>query len=129
MVIAKQMETMEASGISKYMTATEKYDEILRTTKLLITDYSSICMGTVLINKPVVFYAYDLDSYNENRSFYYDYESTVPGPVAHNMNELGKVLRAFEFREDKRLKFRTMMFGDDKDINGDATKKMLDQIL
>ncbi|MBQ1545668.1 MAG: CDP-glycerol glycerophosphotransferase family protein [Clostridia bacterium] len=98
-------------------------------TDLLITDYSSICMGTVLINKPVVFYAYDLDSYNENRSFYYDYESTVPGPVAHNMNELGKVLRAFEFREDKRLKFRTMMFGDDKDINGDATKKMLDQIL
>lgn len=54
-LIAKQMETMEASGISKYMIATEKYDEILRTTKLLITDYSSISYDAFYRGTNIIF--------------------------------------------------------------------------
>ncbi len=48
----------------------------------LITDYSSICMGFALLEKPCVFFAPDLESYKRARDFYFDYASYVPGPVA-----------------------------------------------
>lgn len=47
----------------------------------LITDYSSICMDFALLEKPCVFFAFDLERYKASRDFYFDYASYVPGPV------------------------------------------------
>lgn len=47
----------------------------------LITDYSSICMDFALLEKPCVFFAFDLERYKAARDFYFDYETYVPGPV------------------------------------------------
>ena len=47
----------------------------------LITDYSSICMDFALLEKPCVFFAFDLEHYKASRDFYFDYETYVPGPV------------------------------------------------
>ena len=47
----------------------------------LITDYSSICMDFALLEKPCVFFAFDLENYKAARNFYFDYASYVPGPV------------------------------------------------
>ena len=47
----------------------------------LITDYSSICMGFALLQKPCAFFAFDLEKYKAARDFYFDYASYVPGPV------------------------------------------------
>lgn len=54
----------------------------------VITDYSSICMDFVLLDKPCVFFAPDLDEYTSRRPFYFDYRSYVPGEIAADMAEL-----------------------------------------
>ena len=54
-LIAKQMAGMEDSSISKYITVSEKYDEILRNTKLLITDYSSISYDAFYRGTNIIF--------------------------------------------------------------------------
>ena len=130
-VSRKSLEGISGSTILKNsvadLTDWPDSNELCYLSDLLITDYSSICMNFVLLNKPTVFYAYDLDNYKDARNFYYDYETTVPGPVAHNMNELGKVLRNAEFRADKLAAYRKLQFGDE--VKGDATKQLLDQIL
>ncbi len=41
----------------------------------LVTDYSSTVVEYVLLDKPIILFAYDLDKYD--RGFYRDYRSTV----------------------------------------------------
>ena len=89
---------------------------------VLVTDYSSICMNNALLHKPVVFYAYDLDTFEGARNFYYPYEETVGGPVVKTMDELCRVFREQDFRTEKLEAFRKLHFGD---FEGGATAALL----
>ncbi|KRM73112.1 CDP-glycerol glycerophosphotransferase family protein [Lacticaseibacillus brantae] len=60
----------------------------------LITDYSSVFFDYALLNRPMVFYAYDLAKYGDQlRGFYYDYPTFVPGPVVENQTDLFAALQ------------------------------------
>lgn len=49
---------------------------------IFMTDYSSAMFYALLLNKPLVFYAPDLDSYLERTAgIFIDYRGTVPGPI------------------------------------------------
>ena len=61
---------------------------------LLVTDYSSVCMDFALLGKPCVFYAFDLDRYASDRSFYADYTTYVPGAVAETFPQLLSAIRS-----------------------------------
>ncbi len=62
---------------------------LLRHTDALITDYSSVFFDFVLVDRPIVFFAYDLESYQaHDRSLYDPYESVACGPVATSYEEL-----------------------------------------
>ena len=67
----------------------------------VITDYSSVCMDFALLSKPCVFYAFDLAEYEVERSFYFDYKTYVPGPVAENFEDL---LEAIEKSDEHNYK-------------------------
>ena len=57
----------------------------------MVTDYSSVFFDFVLTDKPMVFLAPDLTEYrDDNRGFYLDYTSTVPGPVCLTTSEVVK---------------------------------------
>ena len=61
---------------------------ILPFTDVLITDYSSVMFDYALLNRPILFFTYDLDFYKENlRDFYFDI-NTVPGPLIETTEEL-----------------------------------------
>ena len=87
---------------------------------VMITDYSSICMNMALLDKPMVFYAYDLDSFA--RDFYFPYD-TVGGPIAKTMDELCAVFTTRNFQEEKRAHFRELHFGTP---TPGATARLLD---
>ncbi|MGN8218723.1 CDP-glycerol glycerophosphotransferase family protein [Halococcus morrhuae DSM 1307] len=61
---------------------------ILPKTDALITDYSSVYFDYLLLDKPIVFYPFDLDDYRSKRGFYLDYEAVTPGPIASDFDEL-----------------------------------------
>ncbi|UPW00683.1 CDP-glycerol glycerophosphotransferase family protein [Halorussus gelatinilyticus] len=67
--------------------ATDVYP-FLRYADALVTDYSSVYFDYLLLDRPVVFYAYDRDEYRARRGFYFDYESVAPGPVADSFEDL-----------------------------------------
>lgn len=70
----------------------------LRFTDALITDYSSVFFDYLLLDKPVVFYAYDLDAYQRlSRTLYDRYEDVTPGPKVSTPAELTEaVIRLLE---------------------------------
>ena len=50
-------------------------------------------MAAVRLDKPIVFFPYDLDWYCSNESgLYYNYEEYVPGPICQNSLELVEVV-------------------------------------
>lgn len=63
-------------------------EELLMSADVCVTDYSSIVFEYSLLKKPILFYAYDLDAYYDERGFYYSYEEFVPGPIVKTMEEL-----------------------------------------
>jgi CDP-glycerol glycerophosphotransferase (TagB/SpsB family) len=66
---------------------------ILRHTDALISDYSSIFFDYLLLDRPLVFYPYDLDDYRTySRALYDDYDTVTPGPKAYDVAGLHRVL-------------------------------------
>lgn len=88
---------------------------------LLITDYSSTIVEYVLLDKPIVLYAFDLDKYD--RGFYRDYETTVPGIVAHTENELIKAVMLDQKDSNRRRDFIRLQY-DYQD--GEASRRIMD---
>lgn len=61
---------------------------------VLITDYSSIFFDYLLLDRPIIFFPYDLDTYLEkDRDMYFDYETITPGDKCKNQHELELRLR------------------------------------
>ena len=52
-------------------------EEMLYIADCVIADYSAIVFEAALLNKPMCFYAFDLDEYMASRSFYLDYEKDM----------------------------------------------------
>ena len=50
-----------------------------------------------ILNKPMCFYAFDLDEYMASRSFYLDYEKDMPGAICKDVDEVETVLKDFRF--------------------------------
>lgn len=71
---------LEASNIQLY--------ELLNAGDLLVTDYSSVYMDFLLLNKPVMFIPSDLKKYEETRGFWLTpYEFWAPGPKVRTQVE------------------------------------------
>ncbi len=78
-------------------------NDLLVVTDLLITDYSSIPFEFALLNKPMIFFAYDLEEYADSRGFWENYQQLVPGPVVNNTDVLVQCIREnyFELHQVK----------------------------
>lgn len=76
-------------------------NHLLAIADLLITDYSSIPFEFSLLNKPMIFYAYDLEEYTKDRGFWEDYEQLVPGPVVKSTEKLIEIIQNEKFDLNK----------------------------
>lgn len=81
---------------------------------MVISDYSSLVFEYSLLNRPMIFFAYDYKQYNNTRSYYYKYEDFVPGPVVKSDDELiDVILNGVDMRKiaDFREKFMSACDG------------------
>jgi len=64
---------------------------------VLVTDYSSVFFDFATLRRPMVFFAYDLESYRDDlRGFYLDYETDLPGPVVTSESALYDALLSLD---------------------------------
>ena len=77
---------------------------------VLITDYSSVCMDFALLSKSCIFFAFDLEAYEKERSFYFDYESYVPGPVTGDFSSVIEEIKNPRENGEKLRSFRDFNF-------------------
>lgn len=101
-------------------------NKLLCVAHYVISDYSSIPFEFALLEKPQIFYPYDLGKYKMERGFWTDYNELVPGPIVSTDDELVYVLQKDEFDMERIKEFSTSwnMFSD-----GHASGKLADYLL
>ena len=67
-------------------------EKLLCAADILVTDYSSVIFEYALLDKPMIFYATDLDSYINERDFYYPYKDFIPGKLVTCQDDLKNAL-------------------------------------
>ena len=88
---------------------------ILPSVDVLITDYSSVYFDFLLLDRPIIFFCYDLDSYlTEDRGFIFDFESMTPGTKVKTQHalhaELATVIAGKDSHHIWREQVRTAVF-------------------
>ncbi|WP_051451238.1 bifunctional glycosyltransferase/CDP-glycerol:glycerophosphate glycerophosphotransferase [Actinospica robiniae] len=63
--------------------------ELFLASDVLITDYSSLMFDYAHLERPMLFFTYDLEHYRDTlRGFYFDFQEQSPGPLLSTSDEL-----------------------------------------
>lgn len=112
--------------VSRY----DSIDDLLLISDVVITDYSSLMFDYALLDRPMIFYVYDLEDYRDNlRGFNIDLETEAPGPLYKTTAEVESALRnldelkheyagAFQQFKDKFLTYE----------HGDACERVYNEV-
>lgn len=99
-------------------------EDMILTADICISDYSSMIFEYSLFEKPMIFFAYDLEDYNDWRGFYYNYDELTPGPVVDNTENIIGYIENIETEFDKEavINFKEKFMAS---CDGHATKRIL----
>lgn len=75
-------------------------ERLLAIADICITDYSSIGFEYALLERPIAFFAFDLEDYLDNRGMYWDYDELTPGPICRSTGELVDYIENIDERFD-----------------------------
>ncbi len=87
------------------MSAAGDINDLLPCIDILITDYSSVIYEFSLFRRPMLFFAYDRDSYAAIRGFQSDYDDFAPGRICTTFDELEDAIRKQDFQLEKVDRF------------------------
>jgi len=69
--------------------------ELLPYVDILLTDYSSIWIDYLLLDRPIVFIPYDLEDYKRTKGLFLDFEKNTPGYKANSYKEFETQLETY----------------------------------
>ncbi|MBS4200620.1 CDP-glycerol glycerophosphotransferase family protein [Bacillus sp. FJAT-49732] len=104
---------------------------LLKYTDILLTDYSSCYTDFLLLDRPVLFYCYDLELYlQKSNEMYFNYFDVTPGPKVNHFQELLRELeQSMEnpdfYKEDRK---RVLSIFYSKENQQEVLQKQIDYI-
>jgi len=101
-------------------------NDLLLITDVLITDYSSVCFEFALLNKPMIFFGFDVEEYIRTRDFYYDFFDFIPGPLVRTTDEMIETIKEEKYFMEKIKPFVDYFFDD---TLGKASKNVVDEVI
>jgi len=103
--------------------------ELYLVSDMLVTDYSSVMFDYSILNRPMIFFAYDLSRYRDSiRGFYFDFLAEAPGPITTDTKGLTDIILSGAYRQynDRLQVFRQKFNHADQ---GDASQRVVDLII
>ena len=119
----------DISSQGKYIDVSdfESEQELMLISDMLITDYSSIMIEYAILNRPIIFFTYDLEDYLANeRGFYYNFKTTVPGPIVYSSDELINIIHDDDFDRSRISEFAKTQLDV---IDGKSSERIVDFLL
>jgi CDP-glycerol glycerophosphotransferase (TagB/SpsB family) len=99
-----------------YYSSSGDIQPLLRASDLLITDYSSVYMDYLLLDRPVIFFPYNYEQYMKSQEgLLFDYISMTPGPICYSQDRLQETIAnyALGHKDDfagKRTEIKKLAF-------------------
>ena len=106
--------------VSKY----DDINELYIISDILITDYSSVFFDYAILERPILFYMYDMEEYRDEMRGFYLNINQLPGPIVRDEKELINVIR-----EMKTCDMRSFNNEYNKMNDGQASLRLVDLIL
>lgn len=128
--VANRIDISQFEGFAYNVSDYDDINDLYIISDMLITDYSSVFFDYANLDKPMIFYMYDLDEYKNNiRDFYIDI-AELPGPIYKDEMELiqgiknsDKIEKTFS---EKYCEFKKKFnYLDD----GHATERVLKEVI
>lgn len=127
-------DNLDLSKFKGFAYDVSKYDDIAELyliSDILITDYSSVFFDFANLRRPILYYTYDLEKYeNVLRGFYIDIHSEVPGPLLKTTDEvIDSILNIESVKEEYADKYDAFYDRFCSIEDGNASKRIIDEIL
>ncbi|QHA93640.1 CDP-glycerol glycerophosphotransferase family protein [Bacillus sp. N1-1] len=125
---------IQLEGYEDFVYNVSSYDDIQELyliSNLLITDYSSVMFDYANLNRPMIFFAYDMPRYaTQVRGFYFDFQKEAPGPIViseeklfHAIDNIDRIQQTYR----KKYKDFTSKFCHLDD--GKAARRTIEEVL
>ena len=101
-------------------------NELMIASDILITDYSAIAFDYSILCKPILCYAYDYDTYLNERGTYFDIDKKYPNKSCRNEDELLDRIKTLSFEAEcaNTKKFRDKFI----EFSGAATEQCVNSL-
>lgn len=126
--------SMDISGFEDFAYDVSNYSNIsdlYLISDLLVTDYSSVFFDYAYLKRPIVFFPYDYEVYeDELRGFYLDYKKDLPGAIAYNSETLRQeIIQGLDLPDMENNPIFMKFYNRFCKISaGDASKQIVDKI-
>lgn len=105
--VASPLTGLRKSGRVIDVSSYDPVEELALAADALVTDYSSIMFDYANLDRPIVIYADDWETYAKTRGVYFDLMAERPGPVARTQEELAEIFVSGAWLAPDATKART----------------------
>ncbi|KUN01511.1 transferase [Streptomyces yokosukanensis] len=103
---ASPLSGLRRSGRIIDVSSYDPVEELCLAADALVTDYSSIMFDYANLDRPIVVYADDWETYRTTRGVYFDLMAEHPGQVARTQEELTEIFASGAWRDESAAKAR-----------------------
>ena len=100
-------------------------NDLLTVADVLVTDFSSVIFDYFLLDKPVVYFIYDRENYQENRGLYFDFKHYLYGEVTFDRQSLAAAIKAEKTCKGSRDAFKEKFM---KACDGRSTERVIEWV-
>lgn len=128
--IADKLDLRDYKGFAVDVSRYDDIAELYLISDILITDYSSVFFDFANLRRPILFYTYDLDKYqNMLRGFYIDIHTEVPGPLVFTTEEIiDKIKNIDKLNEEYKERYDEFYERFCSVDDGNASKRIVEKV-
>lgn len=101
-------------------------NELMMISDIMITDYSSAIFEYSLLERPMMFFASDYYDYIDERGFYIDFRTDLPGKVYTDTLSMAHDIKNGNFEIEKVKKFKKQTF---EVADGKASERFVNELI
>lgn len=118
---------LDKGQIGEKYTVSKKYNtyDLLKIADYIITDYSAVAFEASILNKPLYFYVYDINEYENARGINIDLFNEMNSSTSESIKEILKSIENDKYNYNELEKFRNKYMGNDYHNN---TARLVDFI-
>ena len=127
-LVANSFDFARYEGFVKDVSSYPDINDLYIASDILVTDYSSVFFDCSILERPIIFYMYDLEQYEgELRGFYLSLDE-LPGPIVRDEDALiEEIQSADKWKADEAYKNFVRTYNPYED--GDSSKRVLARVI